>query len=109
MNPFNISFIKSRERNSIAYAAQKAWLLNASLKDNILFNEQFDNRRYRRVLRACALEPDIEILPGGDQTEIGEKGINLSGGQKQRVSVGRAMYCHKDIIILVSLWILGPP
>ena len=98
-----------RDKNSIAYAAQKAWLLNASLKDNILFNEEFDNRRYRRVLKACALEPDIEILPGGDQTEIGEKGINLSGGQKQRVSVGRAMYSNKDIVILVSLKSLTIP
>nr|XP_054751164.1 ATP-binding cassette sub-family C member 9-like [Lytechinus pictus]XP_054751165.1 ATP-binding cassette sub-family C member 9-like [Lytechinus pictus] len=87
-------------KSSIAYAAQKAWLLNASLKDNIIFNNEFDNRRYRKVLKSCALEPDIEILPGGDQTEIGEKGINLSGGQKQRVSVGRAMYSNRDIIIL---------
>ncbi|XP_030828553.1 ATP-binding cassette sub-family C member 9 isoform X2 [Strongylocentrotus purpuratus] len=87
-------------KSSIAYAAQKAWLLNASLKDNIIFNNELDQRRYRKVLRSCALEPDIEILPGGDQTEIGEKGINLSGGQKQRVSVGRAMYSNRDIIIL---------
>ena len=58
--------------------------------------------RYKRVVDACALRPDIDILPGGDQTEIGEKGINLSGGQKQRVSVARAMYSDKSIVILVG-------
>ena len=55
------------------------------------------------MIEACALGPDIDILPAGDRTEIGEKGINLSGGQKQRVSVARAMYASRDIVILVSL------
>ena len=54
------------------------------------------------MIASCSLQPDIDILPGGDQTEIGEKGINLSGGQKQRVSVGRAMYSYNDVVILVS-------
>ena len=58
--------------------------------------------RYKEVILSCALQPDIDILPAGDQTEIGEKGINLSGGQKQRVSVARAMYARKDIVLLVS-------
>ena len=58
--------------------------------------------RYKQVLSACALGPDIDILPAGDMTEIGEKGINLSGGQKQRVSVARAMYANRDIVVLVS-------
>ncbi|XP_072037224.1 ATP-binding cassette sub-family C member 9-like isoform X2 [Amphiura filiformis] len=90
----------SSSRNSIAYAGQKAWLVNASLKDNILFGQTLNNRRYKKVLDACALKQDIDILPGGDRTEIGEKGINLSGGQKQRVSVARAVYSAKDIVIL---------
>ncbi len=59
--------------------------------------------RYKRVIDACALRPDIDILPAGDQTEIGEKGINLSGGQKQRISVARTMYSGRDIILLVNL------
>ncbi|XP_072050857.1 ATP-binding cassette sub-family C member 9-like [Amphiura filiformis] len=86
--------------SSIAYAAQKAWIVNASLRDNILFGQLYDAERYNQVLSACALQPDIDILPGGDQTEIGEKGINLSGGQKQRVSVARTMYSCNDIVLL---------
>ena len=58
--------------------------------------------RYKKTIDVCALKPDIEILPGGDQTEIGEKGINMSGGQKQRVSIARAVYSDKGIIILVG-------
>ncbi|KAJ8047637.1 ATP-binding cassette sub-family C member 8 [Holothuria leucospilota] len=84
----------------IAYASQKAWLLNASLRDNILFGNPMDPNRYKEVIEACSLQPDIDILPGGDQTEIGEKGINLSGGQKQRVSVARAMYSPHAVVIL---------
>ncbi|XP_038066967.1 ATP-binding cassette sub-family C member 8-like [Patiria miniata] len=85
---------------SIAYGAQKPWLLNATLKENILFGNGFDKKRYKKVITACSLQPDIDILPAGDQTEIGEKGINLSGGQKQRVSVARAMYSENDVVIL---------
>ncbi|XP_022081106.1 ATP-binding cassette sub-family C member 8-like isoform X2 [Acanthaster planci] len=90
----------NRKYNSVAYGAQKAWLLNASLKENVLFGNQLENDRYKRVIAACSLQPDIDILPGGDKTEIGEKGINLSGGQKQRVSVGRAMYSYNEVVIL---------
>ncbi|XP_033647324.1 ATP-binding cassette sub-family C member 9-like [Asterias rubens] len=93
-------FIQVRDRTKVALAAQKPWLLNATLRDNILFSEPYDSKRFKRVIDACALKPDIDILPAGDQTEIGEKGINLSGGQKQRVSVGRTMYSDRDIIIL---------
>ncbi|XP_038067451.1 ATP-binding cassette sub-family C member 9-like [Patiria miniata] len=90
----------NRKYNSVSYGAQKAWLLNASLKENILFGNKFDHERYRKVITACSLQPDIDILPAGDQTEIGEKGINLSGGQKQRVSVARAMYSRNDVVVL---------
>ncbi|CAH1248229.1 ABCC9 [Branchiostoma lanceolatum] len=90
----------SSAHNSVAYAAQKPWLLNASLKDNILFGSPMDRGRYSAVISACALQPDLDILPAGEETEIGEKGINLSGGQKQRVSVARALYSTADIVIL---------
>ncbi|CAD1468666.1 unnamed protein product, partial [Heterotrigona itama] len=84
----------------VAYVAQKPWLQNASLRDNILFGSPYKSRRYRNVLKACALQPDVDILPGRDFTRIGEKGINLSGGQKQRVTVARAFYSDADVIIM---------
>ncbi|XP_077995245.1 ATP-binding cassette sub-family C member 9-like [Glandiceps talaboti] len=87
-------------KSKLSYGAQKAWLQNATLRDNILFGEDYSNKRYQSVIKACALQPDIDILPAGDMTEIGEKGINLSGGQKQRVSVGRSIYYNSDIVIL---------
>ncbi|XP_035434175.2 multidrug resistance-associated protein 1 isoform X1 [Spodoptera frugiperda] len=81
---------------SIAYVPQQAWIQNATLQDNILFGKPLDKQKYNNVIDMCALKPDFEVLPGGDQTEIGEKGINLSGGQKQRVSLARAVYCDAD-------------
>lgn len=84
----------------IAFVPQQAWIQNATLQDNILFGHAMDRKRYEQVLHACALKQDLEILPGGDQTEIGEKGINLSGGQKQRVSLARAVYNDADIYFL---------
>lgn len=85
---------------SVAYVAQQAWIQNATLKDNILFGLPLDKKRYELIIEACALKPDFEMLPAGDQTEIGEKGINLSGGQKQRVSLARAVYKNADIYFL---------
>lgn len=71
---------------------QTPWIQNKSIRDNILFNSKLDKARYIRTIEACQLERDLEILPAGDSTEIGEKGINLSGGQKARVSMARAVY-----------------
>lgn len=85
---------------NIAYLQQQAWIQNASLKENILFGKPFDKERYEKIIEACALKSDLEILPAGDETEIGEKGINLSGGQKQRVSLARAIYTDADIYFL---------
>lgn len=84
----------------IAYVSQQAWIQNATVQDNILFGRSMDQKRYQQVINACALKPDLDILPGGDQTEIGEKGINLSGGQKQRVSLARAVYNDAEIYFL---------
>ena len=85
---------------SIAYVAQQAWIRNMSLKNNILFQKEYNEKFYRKVLSSCALEADLAQLAGGDQTEIGEKGINLSGGQKQRVNLARAVYANKDLYLL---------
>lgn len=85
---------------TIAYVAQQAWIQNSTLQDNILFGKPMKKDFYDKVIEACALKPDIAMLPGGDQTEIGEKGINLSGGQKQRISFARAVYANADIYFL---------
>ncbi|KAG0071220.1 Canalicular multispecific organic anion transporter 2 [Linnemannia elongata] len=84
----------------IAYVPQQSWIMNATLRDNILFGNEYDQERYQHILFACGLEPDLAILPAGDMTEIGERGINLSGGQKQRVSLARAAYDNADIYLL---------
>ncbi len=84
----------------IAYVPQQAWIQNSTLKENITFCEANDEERYQSVIEDCALTTDLEILPAGDKTEIGEKGINLSGGQKQRVSLARAVYSKADLYLL---------
>ncbi|NWH45756.1 MRP1 protein, partial [Fregata magnificens] len=86
-------------KGSVAYVPQQAWVQNATLEGNIIFGREMNESRYKRVIEACALLPDIEILPTGDKTEIGEKGVNLSGGQKQRVSLARAVYCNADVYL----------
>ncbi|KIM26711.1 hypothetical protein M408DRAFT_330465 [Serendipita vermifera MAFF 305830] len=83
-----------------AYVPQVAWLQNASIKENILFNLPFDEKRYQATLEACALIPDLAILEDGDDSEIGERGVNLSGGQKARVSLARAVYSRASTLLL---------
>ncbi|GJJ71288.1 ATP-binding cassette, subfamily C (CFTR/MRP), member 1 [Entomortierella parvispora] len=87
-------------RGSLAYCPQSSWIINASVKDNILFGKPMDQERYNRVLDCCNLLPDLALFPANDDTEIGERGINLSGGQKQRVSLARAAYQDADIYIM---------
>ncbi|XP_043560557.1 multidrug resistance-associated protein 5-like isoform X1 [Chiloscyllium plagiosum] len=87
-------------RGTFAYVAQQAWLLNATLRDNILFGKKYEEERYNNVLEACCLYPDIEVLPCGDMTEIGERGANLSGGQRQRISLARALYSDRNTFLL---------
>ncbi|KAI1076106.1 P-loop containing nucleoside triphosphate hydrolase protein [Whalleya microplaca] len=83
-----------------AYVAQTAWLVNANIKENILFSAPYDEKRYKDVLVACALERDLEILDNGDETLVGENGITLSGGQKQRISLARAVYSNSRHLLL---------
>ena len=85
--------------DKIGFSSQVAWIQNATLRDNILFSSEYEEKKYDAVVHACALKDDLAMLSGGDMTEIGEKGINLSGGQKQRVSLARACYSDSDIII----------
>ncbi|KAF9472565.1 multidrug resistance-associated ABC transporter [Pholiota conissans] len=85
---------------NVSYAPQIHWIRNASLRENVLFGQPDDEDRFREIIRACSLERDLEMLPNGEDTEIGEKGINLSGGQKARVSLARAAYSNSDIVLL---------
>lgn len=103
-------------KGSLAYVPQEAWIMNATIRENILFGEDMDEDKYNRVLDAAALRPDLAILPAGDFTEIGERGITLSGGQKQaslnnaglnrrltllqRVAVARALYSNRQIYVM---------
>ncbi|KAL0790594.1 hypothetical protein Bca101_006840 [Brassica carinata] len=87
-------------RGSVAYVPQVSWIFNATVRDNILFGAPFDQEKYERVIDVTALRHDLELLPGGDLTEIGERGVNISGGQKQRVSMARAVYSNSDVCIL---------
>ena len=87
-------------RGSLAYIPQVSWLRSATIRDNIIFELDFDEEKYNNILKISELEADLEILPGGDMTEIGEKGVNLSGGQKQRISIARALYADADIYLI---------
>ncbi|XP_073340805.1 ATP-binding cassette sub-family C member 5 [Pagrus major] len=87
-------------RGRLAYVAQQAWILNATLRENILFGQEYQEDRYQSVLSACCLRPDLVRLPNADLTEIGERGANLSGGQRQRISLARALYSDRDVYIL---------
>ncbi|KAF1839042.1 hypothetical protein BDW02DRAFT_515395 [Decorospora gaudefroyi] len=85
---------------SIAYCAQQAWLVNGTVKDNIVFASEWNQKRYEDVIDACSLKRDLEILDAGDETVVGEKGVTLSGGQKQRISLARALYSKARHVLL---------
>ena len=89
-----------RLNGSIAYAQQTPWIQNMTIRDNILYGEEMDQSHYYDTIKLCELERDFDILPAGDLTEIGERGINLSGGQKARIGLARAVYSRKDIYLM---------
>ncbi|XP_044964033.1 ABC transporter C family member 14-like [Hordeum vulgare subsp. vulgare] len=91
---------KVRVCGSTAYVAQTAWIQNGTIQENILFGQPMDAERYKEVTRSCCLQKDLEMMEFGDQTEIGERGINLSGGQKQRIQLARAVYQNCDVYLL---------
>ncbi|BGP58401.1 hypothetical protein JCM8202_001904 [Rhodotorula sphaerocarpa] len=84
----------------ISYAAQSPWLQDTSIRENILFGEEFDKDRYNETIYACALEEDLGMMPQGDETRVGEKGLSMSGGQKQRIALARAVYSSSRLVIL---------
>jgi ABC-type multidrug transport system fused ATPase/permease subunit len=85
---------------SRAFCPQYAWIQNTTVRENIVFGKEFDHRWYNEVIDACALRPDLEMLPAGDKTEIGERGITVSGGQKQRLNIARAIYFDADMVLM---------
>ncbi|CAJ1877943.1 unnamed protein product [Sphenostylis stenocarpa] len=91
---------KVRVCGSVAYVAQTSWIQNGTIEENILFGLPMDRQRYNEAIRVCCLEKDLEMMDYGDQTEIGERGINLSGGQKQRIQLARAVYQDCDVYLL---------
>ncbi|XP_043350868.1 ATP-binding cassette sub-family C member 12 isoform X5 [Dermochelys coriacea] len=85
---------------TLAYVSQQAWIFHENVRQNILFGEEYNEERYNYAINVCSLKSDMESLPYGDLTEIGERGLNLSGGQKQRISLARAVYANRDIYLL---------
>ncbi|KAK6200451.1 uncharacterized protein RJT21DRAFT_107434 [Scheffersomyces amazonensis] len=85
---------------TVAYCSQSPWIMNATVKENILFGCRFDKAFYTKTVEACQLLPDFDVLPDGDRTVVGEKGISLSGGQKARIALARAVYARADIYLL---------
>lgn len=84
----------------ISYSSQEAWLFNNSIRNNIIFGDNYDEERYKEVVKVCALEADLELFPFGDRTLVGEKGKALSGGQKARINLARCIYRKADIYLL---------
>ncbi|XP_029302444.1 multidrug resistance-associated protein 4-like isoform X2 [Cottoperca gobio] len=87
-------------KGQLTYAAQQPWVFPGTIRSNILFGKELNSQKYERVLRACALKRDLELLPDGDLTPIGDRGATLSGGQKARVNLARAVYQDADIYLL---------
>ncbi|KAK4355186.1 hypothetical protein RND71_024157 [Anisodus tanguticus] len=87
-----------------AYVAQSPWIQSGKIEENILFGKEMQREKYDEVLEACSLKKDLEILSFGDQTVIGERGVNLSGGQKQRIQIARALYQDADVYLFDDLF-----
>ncbi|XP_052824006.1 ATP-binding cassette sub-family C member 10 isoform X2 [Octopus bimaculoides] len=96
----DIQVISALINDGFAFAPQEPWILNDTIKANILFGQTENMKKYDQVISACALDADLTMLPHGDRTEVGENGTTLSGGQKARISLARALYQDKETYLL---------
>ncbi|KAH8086617.1 hypothetical protein BXZ70DRAFT_1067776 [Cristinia sonorae] len=94
------SYFNLPRAGGVAYASQESWVLNETIRDNILFGAPYEEERYNKVIEQCALGRDLTLFAAGDQTEVGEKGLTLSGGQKARITLARAVYSKAEILLL---------
>ena len=97
---FEIEEAPVKINGSKSFVEPKSWIRNATIREIITFGQEYNEKRFEQTIAACQLVSDLEMLPAGDLTEIGERGINLSGGQKARISLARAVYANKDIIVM---------
>ena len=97
---FSLFLFQVRICGTAAYVSQSAWIQSGNIEENIIFGSPMDKAKYKNVINACSLKKDLELFSHGDQTIIGDRGINLSGGQKQRVQLARALYQDADIYLL---------
>ena len=91
---------KVQVEGKISYVSQSAWIFSGTVRDNILFGNEFKEEKYQRVINACALKDDMTKFPQGDLTQLGERGVSLSGGQKAQVSLARAVYYDAQVYLL---------
>lgn len=84
----------------VAYSSQESWIFSGTVRQNILCGQDYDLKRYKKVIKACALDKDFNLFPNGDLTAVGERGVSLSGGQKARVNLARALYVDADIYLM---------
>ncbi|KAF9454753.1 hypothetical protein P691DRAFT_826914, partial [Macrolepiota fuliginosa MF-IS2] len=98
--PQRDSWVKLPREDGVAYAEQDSWTQSGTIKDNILFGSPYDEARYEQVISECGLRQDLALLPHGDLTQIGERGLTLSGGQRARITLARAVYSRAQILLL---------